>query len=166
MTPRRQNPQTWPYQWVKGASAMLMALAIAFALAAPPARAQSGGTQSPTSQPPAQEIPDAPSSVQPPDPKPKFPDSVPPGTNPTTSDQPGTATSAPPSESEKPAPEAIAPAGPVPSTGPRNQLNPKEDLYKISVSTSFVQIPVMVKDTDGRRVDGLLPKDFSVTEHG
>jgi VWFA-related protein len=166
MTPRRQNPQTWPYQWVKGASAMLMALAIAFALAVPPARAQSGATQSPTSQPPAQEIPDAPSSVQPPDPKPKFPDSIPPGTNPTTSDQPGSPTSAQPSEAEKSAPEPIAPPGPAPSTGPRNQLNPKEDLYKISVSTSFVQIPVMVKDTDGRRVDGLLPKDFAVTENG
>lgn len=81
-------------------------------------------------------------------------------------DQPGSSTSGQPSETEKPAPEPIAPAGPAPSTGPRNQLNPKEDLYKISVSTSFVQIPVMVKDSDGRRVDGLLPKDFAVTENG
>jgi VWFA-related protein len=141
-------------------------LAAACALAVPPARAQSGGTQSPPTSQPAQDIPDAPSAVQPPDSKPKFPDSIPPGTNPTTSDQPGASGSALPSEAEKPAPEPIAPAGPAPSTGPRNQLNPKEDLYKISVSTSFVQIPVMVKDTDGRRVDGLLPKDFAVTENG
>jgi len=62
-------------------------------------------------------------------------------------------------------PEPVAPAAPTPSTGPRNQLNPKEDLYKISVSTNFVQIPVMVKDAYGRRVDGLLPKDFAVTEN-
>ena len=29
--------------------------------------------------------------------------------------------------------------------GPRNQLNPADDLYKISVITNFVQIPVMVR---------------------
>ncbi len=164
MAPPKQSIETRRYQGVKGASAWLMAFAVAFALAASPARAQSGGTQNPpTSQRPEQDIPDAPSTVQPPpDPKPKFPDSVPPGTNPT--EQPGSSTSAQPSEAEKPASEPIA--GPAPSTGPRNQLNPKEDLYKISVSTSFVQIPVMVKDADGRRVDGLLPKDFSVTENG
>lgn len=159
MAPRKRIIQPRLYQWVKGASVVLMALAVVCALAVSPARAQSGGTQNPpTSQPPVQDIPDAPSTVQPPpDPKPKFPDSIPPGTNP-TSDQP--------SDAEKAAPEPVAPAGPAPSSGPRNQLNPKEDLYKISVSTSFVQIPVMVKDSDGRRVDGLLPKDFSVTENG
>ena len=51
---------------------------------------------------------------------------------------------------------------------PRNQLgsNPKEGLYTIPVSVNFVQIPVMVKDSNGRRVDGLLPKDFTVLENG
>jgi VWFA-related protein len=49
---------------------------------------------------------------------------------------------------------------------PRNQINPKEDLYTISVSASFVMLPVMVKDPNGRRVDGLLPKDFVVKENG
>ena len=34
------------------------------------------------------------------------------------------------------------------------------------VQVNFVQIPVMVKDSDGRRVDGLLPKDFTVMENG
>ena len=43
---------------------------------------------------------------------------------------------------------------------PRNQINPKDDLYKISVTTNLVQIPVMVKDGQGRRVDGLLAKRF------
>src|SRR4051812_10728085 len=120
MAPRKRNTQTRGHQWVKGASATLMALTLAFALAVPPTRAQSGGSQSPqTSQPPAQDIPDAPSSVQPPDSKPKFPDSIPPGSNPT--DQPGSSTSAQPSDADKPAPEPIAPAGPAPSTGPRNQ---------------------------------------------
>ncbi len=36
----------------------------------------------------------------------------------------------------------------------RNQINPTDDLYKISVTTNFVQIPVMVKDRQRRRVDG------------
>lgn len=48
---------------------------------------------------------------------------------------------------------------------PRNQLDPKEDLYTLHVTTSFVQIPVMVR-ANGRRVDGLLPKDFTVLENG
>ena len=43
---------------------------------------------------------------------------------------------------------------------------PTDDLYKISVTTNFVQIPVMVKDGQGHRVDGLLPKDFTVLENG
>jgi VWFA-related protein len=49
---------------------------------------------------------------------------------------------------------------------PRNQINPKEDLYTISVSTKLVQIPVMVKSPDGRPVYGLLPQDFIVKENG
>ncbi len=67
-------------------------------------------------------------------------------------------------------PVETAPAGSVPDTsskpGPRNQINPAEDLYKLHVTTNFVQIPVLVKDKDGRRVDGLLPKDFTVLENG
>jgi len=49
---------------------------------------------------------------------------------------------------------------------PRNQINPKQDLYTIPVSVNVVQIPVLVKNSDGRRVDGLLPKDFVVKENG
>ncbi len=44
--------------------------------------------------------------------------------------------------------------------------NNKEQLYKFVVSTNFVQVPVTVKDRDGRLVDGLLPKDFAVYENG
>jgi VWFA-related protein len=49
---------------------------------------------------------------------------------------------------------------------PRNQISPKEDLYKIPISVNFVLLPVTVKDGSGRRVDGLLPKDFTVLENG
>jgi VWFA-related protein len=68
-------------------------------------------------------------------------------------------------------PVTTVPAGSIPDTtsqgtGPRNQINPKDDLYTISVTTNLVQIPVMVKDKQGRRVDGLLPQDFTVMENG
>ena len=53
-----------------------------------------------------------------------------------------------------------------PGSVPTNQLNPKEDLYKLVVPVNFVLVPVLVKDSQGRRVDGLLPKDFAVTENG
>jgi len=53
-----------------------------------------------------------------------------------------------------------------PGSTPRNQMNPGEDLYKFVVRVDSVQIPVMVRDASGRRVDGLLPKDFTVLENG
>ncbi len=55
---------------------------------------------------------------------------------------------------------------PPAGSGQRNQINPKEDLYTFRVLSNFVQVPVMVKDSSGRRVDGLLPKDFTVLENG
>ena len=170
------NPRTRNERSRGAASALLglTAFAVALAIGIPPLRAQSSGppaqSQPPATSQPAQgqapaqnnDIPDAPSVVQPPAPKPAFPESVPVGANPATeapaSDQP--------SDAEKPA-QPAAPTYSVPQkNGPKNQLNPKDDLYTISVSTSFVQIPVMVKDSDGRRVDGLLPKDFQVLENG
>ena len=52
-------------------------------------------------------------------------------------------------------------------TTPRNQIGSDQDVYKLPpVTVNFVQIPVMVKDKQGRRVDGLLPKDFIVYENG
>jgi len=45
--------------------------------------------------------------------------------------------------------------------------NPREDLYKLPpVTVSYVVLPVMVKDNNGRLVSGLLPKDFTVLENG
>lgn len=59
--------------------------------------------------------------------------------------------------------QTVAPGTQFPSA-PRNQL---EGIYKLPpVHVSFVQIPVLVKYSDGSRVDGLLPKDFTVLENG
>lgn len=63
-------------------------------------------------------------------------------------------------------PGAKVQTAPTPN-GPRNQINPAENLgYKIRVTTNFVQVPVLVKNSDGRRVDDLRPQDFTVLENG
>ena len=49
---------------------------------------------------------------------------------------------------------------------PKQQSAGQKQLYTLVTNVNFVQVPVMVKDTEGRRVDGLLPKDFTVVENG
>src|SRR6202140_3069008 len=149
----------------------LMAAVLALGISAfgvPGLEAQSGGTQAqsqaPANSQPAQDIPDAPSTVQPP--APKLPADMPP--------EPGT--SAPPAypgeagqqpNQEKQAAPPMPPIETIPpGSRPRNQINPKHDLYTISVSANVVQIPVLVQYSEGRRVDGLLSKDFVVKENG
>jgi VWFA-related protein len=153
-------------------------------------RAQSAGTQTQnppaTTTQPAQDIPDAPSSVQPPAPKPTLPPTVPdsdkieadgPGATPASSpdSSPDSTSTSKPNTSSDPAqplptsePPPSMPASVPRAAGapPRNLINPADDLFKITVNANFVQVPVMVKDSDGRRVDGLLPKDFTVLENG
>jgi len=151
----------------------LPVLVMAMALAVPAAQAQSSAGQNPASQPsntqPAPDIPDAPSTVQPPPAKIAPPPDLP-------QNETGKSSSQPPAE-EKPAPPPMPPvetvtpgtkveSGPQQPTGPRNQLNPNEGLYTIRTPVNFVLLPVMVKDKDGRRVDGLLPSDFVVLENG
>ncbi len=45
-------------------------------------------------------------------------------------------------------------------------METREDLYKITSTVNLVLVPVSVKDPNGRPVDGLLYKDFSVLENG
>jgi VWFA-related protein len=67
-------------------------------------------------------------------------------------------------------PVETVPPGSVPAgdetAGPKNQVNPNEPLYKLRVTTSFVQIPVMVRDGRGTPIYGLTYKDFTVNENG
>jgi VWFA-related protein len=152
----------------------LTALAMSVALAVPALQAQSSAGQN-QSQPPAntqpsQDIPDAPSTVQPP-PKPVLPtvpagparanEPIPfPGDESKTSDQGAQG-------QDKTSPPPMPPVQTVPAGSiPRNQLSPQDDLYKLVVKVNFVQIPVMVKDSGGRRVDGLLARDFTIRENG
>lgn len=155
-------------------------LAVAGLLAVPFAQAQSGTnqSQSPSS---AQDIPDAPSTVQPP--APSFPkqSSAPaeqsndPNPNLESGASSSRAPEQPGDQEQHPAPPPMPPVQTIPpgtkvapaaqGGAPRNQIDPAQDLYKITVTTNFVQIPVMVR-ANGRRVDGLLPKDFTVLENG
>jgi VWFA-related protein len=50
--------------------------------------------------------------------------------------------------------------------GTTRKSGAQEQLYTYTVHTNFVQVPVTVKDRDGRRVDGLLSTDFTVKENG
>jgi VWFA-related protein len=157
-------------QWRSPWGNTLAALTIVVALATPALQAQSGAgqtqSQPPANSPPAQDIPDAPSTVQPP-PKPALPAALPPdaGRGAIPIPFPGDTPQQP--SQDQPAPPPMPPVETIaPGSLPRNQINPKDDLYKLVVPVNFVQIPVMVKYSDGRPVDGLLAKDFSVLENG
>ena len=148
-------------------------MAVAAVLVVPASQAQSSAGQDPDQQPsntqPAPDIPDAPSTVQPPPAKVAPPPDVP-------QNESGQSSTQQPAE-EKPAPPPMPPvetippgtkveSGPQQGTGPKNQLNPNEGLYTIRTPVNFVLLPVMVKNKDGVRVDGLLSKDFEVLENG
>jgi VWFA-related protein len=154
----------WP------ALAASLGLAVVLSLATPAVQAQSSGSAS-QAQPQAQaqsaqDIPDAPSTVQPPPPKPALPE-IPSDTgNSSSSTQIPRDASAQPDQEKQPPPPMPPIQTVQPGSTPRNQINPTEDLYKIVKYVNFVQIPVTVKDADGRRVDGLLPTDFTVLENG
>jgi VWFA-related protein len=146
----------------------LAAVALVLGLAVPVLQAQSGGqTQAPpAASQPSQDIPDAPSTVQPPPPS-KI--EMPPPGKAEPIPYPGDAapSSGQSSSQDQQSPPPMPPVQTVPSgKGPRNQLGAKEDIYTISITANFVQIPVMVKDSSGHAVDGLLPKDFIVLENG
>lgn len=165
-------PVNGNHAWRSTLGNSLILLAILVGLAVPVLLSQSS-PQTPAPPPanpqPAQDIPDAPSTVQPPAPKPALPASTPSSTRKKAEEFPfpGDAPQGQQTDQDQQAPPPMPPVETVPAgTTPRNQLNPEEDLYKIIVRPTFVQIPVMVKDSDGRRVDGLLPKDFTVRENG
>lgn len=116
-------------------------------------------------KPPAsdQQIPDAPSAVRPPQPFPApAPGSTPPpaspGSQPTVN--PDTGNEVPPIPPEPKITEA-PPGGPANVPG-----NPREDLFKLVVTTNFVMVPVTVKNSSGMMVDGLLARNFTVYEDG
>ncbi|HEX3351204.1 MAG TPA: VWA domain-containing protein [Terriglobales bacterium] len=156
---------------------VLGAVLLAFCLACAQAIAQQQDQSAPETKPaqtkPDQskpDIPDAPSASRP------FP-GAPPSSG--SSPAPPRTNSAPPAN--QPPPEStdepvyapgVAPAPPfkvttVPQGGATQEHSGGSDeLYKISVNTNQVVVPVMVKDDSGRLVNGLLSRDFAVFEDG
>jgi VWFA-related protein len=63
-------------------------------------------------------------------------------------------------------PPPMPPVKTVPPGSTAKKQSGQEELYTLVVHTNFVQMPVTVKDRDGRMVDGLLPTDFVVKENG
>ena len=134
-----------------------------------------------------EEIPDAPSATRPiPPPEPTSPrpgadDEAQPDAPPADNSGSGVTTgskemprSAPDSAGEKagekaedkPAPPPMPPVKTVPAGSVPRDSETGDDLYKITVTTNLVLVPVTVTDSQGRLVGGLLPKDFSVLESG
>jgi VWFA-related protein len=176
---------------LRAQSALLLA-GLVLAAAAPVARSQSAQNQTASSQnqQPAQsqDVPDAPSAAQPPTAAPptrldKVPlppppsegsaDSAPADSQPATPPKRAPKTDfpfpgdPPPSSDETQPPPAMPPVRTVPpGSTPRQSNSGKDQLFKLTTNVNFVQVPVMVKDVDGRRVDGLLPNDFVVLENG
>jgi VWFA-related protein len=60
----------------------------------------------------------------------------------------------------------MPPVKTVPPGSSTKQNSAQEQLYTLVVHTNFVQVPVTVKNRDGRPVDGLLSTDFTVLENG
>lgn len=131
------------------------------------------------------DIPDAPSATRP-APPPVLPSATPPSRQrpeePPASDESSSKTpkaDEPPVSNEPPhstdadsgqttPPPPMPPVTTVPegSVAPDKE-NARDDLYTLPpVTVNYVVVPVMVKDNDGRLVNGLLPKDFTVLENG
>ena len=53
-----------------------------------------------------------------------------------------------------------------PGSVPKQNNGGQQQMYKLVTNVNFVQVPVTVKDRDGRLVDGLLSRDFVVLENG
>jgi VWFA-related protein len=126
-----------------------------------------------------EDIPDAPSATRPiPPPEPLSPrqeadedakPDVPPANNTgegVTTGSKELPRSAPDAADQKPAPPPMPPVRTVPAGSVPRDVETGEDLYKIRVTTNLVLVPVTVKNSEGRLVGGLLPKDFSVLESG
>jgi VWFA-related protein len=160
-------------------SGLAAALALGFLCAALPSfAAQSSSAQTTTTQTQApQSIPDAPSAVQPPastpepppPPVPRPEEKKPVERDPWTNQPLKPASSEPatqPSE-ETSAPPTMPPVKTVPPTSSTKRTNGEDQLQTlIRVHTNFVQVPVTVRDRQGRLVDGLISTDFTVLENG
>ncbi len=126
------------------------------------------------------DIPDAPSATrpipppEPPSPRPQPEDETKPDTPPadssSTATKPGLGglpRSTPDSSDQAPPPPPMPPIKTVPAGSVPRDADTGEDVgFTIRRTANLVLVPVTVKDSQGRPVNGLLSKDFSVLESG
>ncbi|MFI5069474.1 MAG: VWA domain-containing protein [Terriglobales bacterium] len=154
--------------WGRSLAGLLALLFCTFAAVYSSAKTQSGT--------PNQDIPDAPSAVRPPQPEPAAP--VPAATPDHPAENPAP-TEPPPNQNSDQGggpdargtnPEAPPPMPGVKTVPPGGETQAKssgqDELYKFAITTNEVIVPVRVTDGSNARIDGLLPKDFSVYEDG
>ncbi|HEX4604156.1 MAG TPA: VWA domain-containing protein [Candidatus Angelobacter sp.] len=100
-----------------------------------------------------QNVPDGPQPKA--QPQNQFPENAPPAPINSHPEQPAAAaTPTPATQAQRPA------------LGQGGMAGKRDDLYQMSISVNFVQIPVTVKDGSGRLVPGLTSNDFKVYEDG
>jgi len=146
--------------------------------AAPPAQSQSSD-QKPAPDPNQQNIPDAPSTVQPPAALPQLPATPGSEEQPPEQQQPAPAPQQPAANEPPPreAPADEQPAGPRPplnvktvpqggATGNGADSDTQEQFLKIIVNVNQVMVPVTVRDEASHLIGGLMSKDFTVKENG
>jgi len=113
-----------------------------------------------------QDIPDAPSTSQPPAPAEPQLKTPPPGTNPTNPPNQAPTPSMDSGETP-PGPPPPMKIGTVPPGGAtKSQPSSQDQLFQLRVNVNQVVVPVRVTDESGHLVSGLLSTDFSVYEDG
>jgi VWFA-related protein len=108
----------------------------------------------------------APSPIPQPDEKKNAKPDLNPWTNQPNPPAPAADSKAFPEEDASTPPPAMPGVKTLPPGGGAKQPPAQEQLYTLVVRPTFVQVPVSVKDRDGRMVDGLLPTDFTVMDNG
>lgn len=130
---------------------------------------EAGRSQAQSNQ--KEQIPDAPSAVQPPSPAaPQSP--LPPPSEPARTQAVPPNQAPPSSAAPAPAPQEETPGPPPPmkittvpeGSVPKEQTGAQDELYRLTVNVNQVIVPVRVTDESGHLVSGLLPTDFSIYE--
>jgi VWFA-related protein len=113
------------------------------------------------------DIPDAPSTAQPPPPAPTELKPPPPGSNPTSPRDQAPSASSSDSGDTPPGPPPPMKIGTVPpGDATKTQPAAQDQLFQLRVNVNQVVVPVRVTDESGHLVSGLLSSDFSVFEDG
>jgi VWFA-related protein len=112
------------------------------------------------------DIPDAPSTSQPPAPAPEL-KTPPPGVNPTNPPNQAPPASSSGTDDASPGPPPPMKIGTTPpGSVPKPQPSAQDQLFQLRVNVNQVVVPVRVTDESGHLVSGLLSTDFSVYEDG